>query len=167
MGCSRQPPSFGGTGTHCNLKLNCCGNASSSSSPCPHQGVLLAREGATPGTAVCGSSSASSFREPWEGRWSGEGVGITLAATPGCHPCQLLLPWARNRTVAATRASLFQSRLPCRLWALKHHPAHVWLIQTSGHTEAPRPCSDCSAETGGPHQKAKSQTTTSTPLPPV
>lgn len=133
---------LGGTGTYCNLKINCCGNASSSSSS-----PVLTRERVTSGTTVYPACSSSSSREPWEGWWSGEGgQGTALAATSACHPSQVLLPWARNRLVAATRANLSQSRLPCRLWAQKHHPAHVWLMQTPGHTEAARSCSDCSAE---------------------
>lgn len=126
----------------------------------------LAREGGTPGTAVYGTCSACSFREPWEGRCSGEGGGdhsgshFWLPSLPGAPALGQEQHCGSNTCQPLPKPpSMF-------LWAQQHHPAHVWLIQTSGHTQAPRSCSDCSAEIGGPHQKANSQRTTSTPLPP-
>lgn len=114
----------------------------------------------TPRTTVYAACSASSFREPRQGRWSGEGgrdssgSHIWLPSLPGAPALGQEQDCSRTAT-AATCASLSQSHLPWRLRAQKHHPAHVWLIQTSGHTEAVRSCSECSAEVGGPHQKSQ------------
>lgn len=42
----------------------------------------------------------SASGSPEKGSGQGKAAGIALASTSGCHPCQVLLPWARNRTEA-------------------------------------------------------------------